>query len=66
MDLPHRRAKPGVMFLQEHFSIFSLGEACNSCESVPAGTLDAFCTQIHRVHSKSPLHLKCDAHYAAQ
>jgi hypothetical protein len=25
MDLPHRRAEPGVMFLQEHFSIFPLG-----------------------------------------
>jgi len=32
---------------------------------VPAGTLDAFCTQFTNMHSISSLHLKREANYAA-
>jgi hypothetical protein len=63
----------GPMFLQEHFFSFikppikPAKKSCsNSFECVPAGTLDAFCTQIHLIHSNSSLLLKCFADYAAQ
>jgi len=58
-------------FLQEHFCIcYSEQEARisdgSARDSVPVGTLDVFCTQIHWMHSRSSLHLKCLADYAAQ
>jgi hypothetical protein len=42
------------MFLQEHISILY---SCMTIPlrrrvNVPAGTLDAFCTQIHRMHKQ--------------
>jgi chromosome partitioning protein len=52
------------MFLQEHFYGFAAGGKL-LCKSVPAGTLDAFCTRFTCLHSKCSLHLKCEADYAA-
>jgi hypothetical protein len=57
------------MFLHEHFFTYAAEDdlaLATARESVPAGTLDLFCTQFTRVHSRSSLHLKCEADYAAQ
>jgi hypothetical protein len=61
-----------TMFLQEHFCTLLLWAgggslvSDNPLDSVPAGTLDAFCTQIRFTHSNSSLLLKRLADYAAQ
>jgi hypothetical protein len=52
------------VFRPEH-SAKKINAGREGCSSVPFGTLDAFCTQIHFMHNTSSLLLKYEAHYAA-
>jgi hypothetical protein len=53
------------LFLQEHFYAFEKREAESCVKSVPAGTWNMFCTQIHLLAQLISLHLECEADYAA-
>jgi len=54
------------VFLQEHFFSFVLRSEVIFCkQSVPARTLDLFCTQFIGLHSTSLLHFISEAQYAA-